>query len=72
MGNWVIHIEGHGVHDNKGTPGDADVIMKDTVLRLRQAGHEVHAASFTSGATKELPVSLSGSVEPLAEYKGRR
>ncbi len=70
MGNWVIHVEGHGIHDN-GRPEDADAIMTDAVLQLRKAGHDVHVASFTSGATKELPVADTGSVELPADDKYR-
>jgi hypothetical protein len=71
MGNWAIHIEGHGIHDN-GKDEDADAIMTDTVLTLRQAGHQVHAASFTAGSTKELPVTAeTGSVELPADYVRR-
>jgi hypothetical protein len=64
MGNWTMHVSGHGVHDN-GDPRDADVQLKEFVDKLLHAGHSVHRASITTGASKELvrdseetPVSL--------------
>jgi hypothetical protein len=71
MGHWVIHIEGHGIHDN-GREDDADSMARDFAGKLRVAGHDVHAVSFTSGATKTLPVASTGSVEaPPEDYQYR-
>jgi len=71
MGNWVMHVEGHGIHDN-GNEKDADSMLRDFAGQLRIAGHEVHAVSFASGAVKTLPVSTTGSIEaPPDDYKYR-
>lgn len=72
MGNWVMHVEGHGVHDN-GREDDADSLLRDFAGKLRVAGHDVHAVSFTAGTTKTLPVTVeTGSVEsPPDDYKYR-
>lgn len=71
MGNWSMHVEGHGVHDN-GRDTDADSMLRDFAGQLRIKGHEVHAVSFTSGSTKALPVSDTGSVEAPPEDWERR
>jgi hypothetical protein len=71
MGNWSMHIEGHGIHDN-GKPEDADAMLRDFAGKLRIAGHDVHAVSFVAGAVKTLPVSSTGSVEaPPEDYEYR-
>ena len=71
MGNWSMHIEGHGIHDN-GREDDADSMLRDFAGQLRIAGHAVHLVSFTSGALKTLPVSTTGSVEaPPGDYEYR-
>jgi hypothetical protein len=62
MGNWSMHIEGHGIHDN-GQEEDADSMLRDFAGQLRIKGHAVHSATITTGATKALPVSDTGSVE---------
>ena len=63
-----MHIEGRGGHDN-GIEADADSMLRDFAGKLRIAGHAVHAVSFTSGGTKTLPVSDTGSVEsPPGDY----
>lgn len=49
MGNWVINIEGTGQHHNGQHPKDADVLAIAIVKTLREAGHNVEHASFTSG-----------------------
>lgn len=69
MGNWVMHIEGHGIHDN-GKEEDADSMLRDFASSLRRAGHDVHAVSFVAGPVKTLPVTVeTGSVEsPASDY----
>ena len=62
MGNWSMHIEGHGVHDN-GIETDADSMLRDFAGQLRLKGHAVHLVSFAVGSVKTLPVSDTGSVE---------
>jgi hypothetical protein len=63
MGNWTMHIEGHGIHDNRGNEKDADEMLRQFAAQLRLAGHAVHAVSFSSGTVKALPVPDTGSVE---------
>jgi hypothetical protein len=53
MGQYSIHVEGHGIHDN-GREDDADTMLRDFVERLGSAGHSIGSATFTVGATKEL------------------
>lgn len=53
MGQYAIHIEGHGIHDN-GRPDDADAMLREFVEKLGEAGHSIASATFTVGATKEL------------------
>lgn len=53
MGNWSMHIEGHGVHDN-GKEYDADAMLKDFVDELAATGQVVHSVTFTVGFAKEL------------------
>jgi hypothetical protein len=53
MGNWSMHIEGHGIHDNA-LPGDADAMLKAFAGELAGAGHQIHSATITIGAAKEL------------------
>lgn len=53
MGHWSIRIEGHGIHDN-GRPDDAEARLREFTDQLAADGHEVHAASFTVGSTREL------------------
>ena len=52
MGQWVMHIEGHGIHDN-GRPDDADAMLREFVEKLGQH-HSLGVVTFTVGATKEL------------------
>ena len=54
MGDWSIHIEGHGQHDNQGDEKDADVIAMEIIAKLLAAGQELHGAVFTSGSRKPL------------------
>jgi hypothetical protein len=61
MGQWVMHIEGHGIHDN-GRPDDAEVMLKEFVEKLRAAGHSLGGVSFTAGATKTL-TNTGGDIE---------
>jgi hypothetical protein len=53
MGNWSMHIEGHGIHDN-GKDEDADVMLREFTGKLASAGHQVHSATITIGAAREL------------------
>ena len=72
MGNWSMHIEGRGIHDN-GKDEDADAMLRDFAARLRITGHDVQAVSFTSGVVKTLAVSQTGSVEsPPPDWQYRR
>lgn len=53
MGQWSIHIVGHGIHDN-GRDDDADALLADFLVKLKQH-HEVYAATFQVGSTRHLP-----------------
>jgi hypothetical protein len=52
MGNWSIHIEGAGIHDN-GRDDDAEVMLERFAADLA-AHHQVHSVTFTVGTTREL------------------
>lgn len=65
MGQWSMHIEGHGIHDN-GRPDDADAMLREFVEKLGES-QVVGSASFTVGATKEL-VHPSRLDEGMPDY----
>ncbi len=50
MGNWAIVIRGVGSHHNKAYDADANRMAAEFVVKLRDAGHHVEAASFTHGS----------------------
>ena len=52
MGQWSMHIEGGGIHDN-GRPDDADAMLKAFAEDLAQH-HTVNSVTFTVGQTREL------------------
>ena len=58
MGNWNINIQGVGCHHNKDNPTDADRMAAEFVERLRQAGHTVEHASFTSGSKVDIAIRM--------------
>lgn len=49
MGNWVINIEGTGMHHNARNPKDADVLAEEVVRILREAGQHVEHCTITTG-----------------------
>lgn len=49
MGEWQIHIEGHGLHDN-GREDDADARLRQFVDQLRADGHQINSATLVIGA----------------------
>lgn len=49
MGNWAIVIHGVGCHHNNGMEQDANRMSARFVQQLRDAGHTVQDARFTSG-----------------------
>ena len=53
MGQWVITIEGHGLHDN-GRLDDAEVMLRDFVAELQAQGQQIGRVSFTTGNTRTL------------------
>jgi hypothetical protein len=60
MGNWNINIQGVGCHHNKDYPKDADRMAAEFAVALRDAGHTVEHATFTSGSkTDVLPKAES-------------
>lgn len=48
MGDFSIHIEGIGGHQN-GLAGDADQLAQDFTNALQDAGHDLRFASFFGG-----------------------
>lgn len=52
MGDWTIHIEGHGIHDN-GRADDADELLKEFVRKLEEQ-HEVYSATLTVGSARHI------------------
>jgi len=53
MGNWSISIEGIGCHHNDDAE-DADRIARETVAKLKEVGHNISRATFTSGISEDL------------------
>jgi hypothetical protein len=53
MGNWHISIQGTGSHGND-VAHDADKLGVKFVRLLRDAGHDVETAVFTSGSALDL------------------
>lgn len=53
MGQWSMHVEGHGIHDN-GRDDDADIMFAEFVNELRKH-HDVVSATFTVGSTRHMP-----------------
>lgn len=54
MGNWNINIQGIGQHHNSENPLDADLLATKFVAQLKDAGHTVEVANFTSGGKTDL------------------
>jgi hypothetical protein len=67
MGQWVMHIEGHGIHDN-GRADDADVMLREFVEKLCAAGQSLGGVSFTVGATKTLTTTGGTTEIAYAEH----
>jgi hypothetical protein len=63
MGDWNITIRGTGAHHNADYPKDANKMAARFVEQLALAGHQIKAASFTSGAEQV----LAGGFEYAAE-----
>jgi hypothetical protein len=61
MGNWVMIVEGHGIHDN-GKDEDADAMLRQFAVDLRTKGHVVSHVSITSGFGKRLSPPLSTAI----------
>ena len=54
MGNWNINIQGVGCHHNGDPKIDADLAAAEFVAKLREQGHMVEVANFTSGSKTDL------------------
>lgn len=54
MGDWNINIQGTGCHHNGKPEIDADLAAVEFVARLREQGHTIHGATFTSGGKTNL------------------
>jgi hypothetical protein len=63
MGQWAMHIEGGGIHDNS-RPDDADAMLKAFAEDLAKH-HTVNSVTFTVGQTRELvhPATLDPAAE---------
>jgi hypothetical protein len=73
MGNWSIHIEGTGVHDNE-RPDDADILLREFVNVLAMRGQSVQLATITVGSTRELTDAndmQTGRIESPSSYRYR-
>jgi hypothetical protein len=73
MGQWAIHIEGSGIHDN-GKDADADAMLREFVDRLAVAGQRVQSATLTVGSTRELTDARNqetGRIEAPSAYRAR-
>ena len=53
MGNWNINIQGVGCHHNGKTEIDADLAMKEFVMKLKAQGHTIEHATFTHGGKED-------------------
>lgn len=53
MGNWVMHIDGHGVHDND-LEHDAEARLKQLVDQMIADGHTIHHATITVGPVRKV------------------
>lgn len=65
MGNWSMHIDGHGIHDN-GLDEDAEQRLTAFVEQLVADGHVVHNATITVGSARQYQPS---SQDAPAHYK---
>lgn len=54
MGNWNINIQGTGCHHNGKQEIDADLAAVEFVAKLKEQGHNIESASFTSGGKTDL------------------
>lgn len=57
MGNWNINIQGVGCHHNADNETDANKMAEKFVSELKEAGHTVESATFTSGGKDDLDIS---------------
>lgn len=54
MGNWVLYIEGTGCHHNGNEAIDADLLAPKLVKQLKDQGHTIDRATFTSGGRQDV------------------
>ncbi len=54
MGNWNITIRGVGAHHNLDYPKDANKMAAKFVKELKDAGHNIVAATITHGGEENL------------------
>jgi hypothetical protein len=54
MGNCTITVHLTGAHHNKKNPNDANRMAAKFVDQLKDAGHNVEAASITHGGREDL------------------
>lgn len=70
MGDWAIVIRGLGIHHNKNRPDDANRMAAAFVEDLKEAGHTVKSATFTSGAETDLVDQTPEKQAALWDDKG--
>lgn len=63
MGNYIIEVEGHGMHNNN-RASDADHMGRELVDALRSAGHEIKRASFVLIGSGMEPEDISEGARP--------
>ena len=56
MGQWSMHIEGHGIHDNH-REDDADAILARFVAELEKS-QELQSVYFTVGSRRDVLADL--------------
>ncbi len=54
MGQWSMHIEGAGIHDN-GRSDDAEAMLLDFIKMLSNH-HNVDSVTFIVGSTRDLDI----------------
>lgn len=59
MGDWNINIQGIGAHHNVNNEDDANIMAKNFVQELKDAGHQVKIATFTYGGKEELHINAT-------------
>lgn len=54
MGNWNMTVRGVGCHHNREYPTDANRMFAAFVKSLKDAGHQIEAATITFGGQDDV------------------